>query len=110
MKCDLNCPPIFGKKPVFCCLNCSKKFHKYMTGRNLWEYWDEKDGFWSPDGCRLPRKKVPKLCKDYNCKEWRIYAGIEWNGEKWVLGTVLLRPLNMCNKEHAQKLIKAIIC
>ena len=110
MKCDLNCPPIFSKTHVFCCMSCEKKFYNYMTEKKLHKYWSDDSGFWSPGGCRLPRKRVPKICKDYDCKKWRIYAGMDWNGEKWVLGAVLARPIDKCNEEHKKKLISAILC
>lgn len=87
MKCDLDCPipsSVFGR--VYCCVGCAAAQVSHVTDENT-DRWDIKTGFLGPNGCRLSRDEMPQECKDYDCKNYRFYMCLYWNGKKWCLGS-----------------------
>ena len=125
--CDLNCPQyngigIAGNKSL-CCKWCARARKYYVTEENK-HLWDENDGFWSPDGCRLTRDKMPKECLEYDCKNevWMTTdircSYFIWKDGKWQafpkieghfinlasavdeLTDAVRNSLNHLNKEH----------
>jgi hypothetical protein len=87
-ECELDCPYQFSFKnssrPVFCCKDCAHGRKEFYAERpQLQQFWDDKWGFATPQGCVLPRAIMPSECKEYNCKEHCFIILRQWDGEKW---------------------------
>ncbi len=83
MKCDLRCPPIkMGPGPKYCCSNCPLA---------------------TDTGCPLPREEMPIRCKRYDCKEYRFFVDIGWDGQKWVVSSLASILANNCDREFIDK-------
>lgn len=89
--CDLNCPTKYyshqphvpkGFLPI-CCQTCRETKKKFLTDKNK-DCWDDLFGFWSLDGCRLPRDKMPQVCIEYDCRKYRWLAERVWDGKGWI--------------------------
>lgn len=82
--CDLDCPVEKENNLPFCCKGCAVSKRKYLT-EDLRAYWGENHGFWSKNGCRLPRDKRPQECRDYDCRKYTFYTLTEkrWCGGRW---------------------------
>ena len=82
MKCDLGCP--FTTHGIqFCCSNCIESRVEYLKDNpDLFQYWGD-NGFWSQAGCRIPRDRMPKECKEYDCRNYKFSVDISWSGNKW---------------------------
>ena len=83
-KCNLACPiqSTVVSQPI-CCYGCNKSRRHYLTNTNK-EYWDDELGFWSEEGCKLPRDQMPKECREYDCRDYVWCVKIKWNGTKWI--------------------------
>jgi hypothetical protein len=68
-----------------CCRNCFKTKGYYITEDNK-KHWTDEKGFWSPEGCKLPREDMPQGCKAYDCKEHRWCMEASWK-DKWNIVT-----------------------
>lgn len=82
-QCNLDCPlKAEDGSPVYCCQRCaeSRKSLVDETNRHLW---DDKQGFWSETGCRLPRDKMPKECTEYDCRKYTWVLKRIWMKGKW---------------------------
>ena len=83
MKCDLDCPAKDGVP--HCCKACSFA-RKLYCGQHpeLRDKWDDKLGFWTPNGCALPRSQRPKECNEYDCKDSVFVVLKYYENGKWV--------------------------
>ncbi len=89
MKCDLNCPPIMNNWPdrtkrnkKYCCQHCD---------------------IVADNGCSLDREDVPDKCKEYDCKQFKLYIVYMWSGTEWVANSVLERPIESCDKDFIDR-------
>ena len=80
MKCKHDCPVNCNPPP--CCIACGKSRKSYVTDDNK-ELWTDVYGFWSHDGCKLSRDKMPEECKEYDCKKVKWLVEIVWTGTQW---------------------------
>jgi len=80
MKCDKKCPVNVNPPP--CCVNCRAAREDFVEEKNR-DLWDEVRGFWSYDGCKLPREDMPVECKTYDCKAINWLIEVSWTGEEW---------------------------
>ena len=101
--CTLNCP--IDESPPFCCKFCHQsseiKSHVNDDNKGLWT---EQYGFWSETGCKLPRDKMPTICKEYDCRKFRHIVTRVWNGHGWTDGIWYeLKPgEQFCKKDITQ--------
>ena len=100
MRCDLNCP-LDNNGPYRCCVNCnSSRGHLKAKYRDKW---DDDNGFWSLNGCRLTRDEMPKECIEYDCKKYRIYIVKTWTGNSWNYNAIREIPNEKVDKNLIDK-------
>jgi len=59
-------------------------------------HWDNENGFWSNNGCRLQRKDMPYACRIYDCKEYKWVIEEVLEEKKWPLRGAWKKPPD-CN-------------
>ena len=78
--CDMNCP--IKMVPPPCCRRCGHARGYFLSDTNK-KYWTDRSGFWSRDGCKLPRDQMPPKCRSYDCRQYRWYELKSWSAGKW---------------------------
>ncbi len=80
-KCNLNCPQ--KTQPPPCCRLCSKARKDFIDESNK-KFWTDSRGFWSENGCKLERDKMPEECKSYDCRMYQFVTISVWSGQGWL--------------------------
>jgi hypothetical protein len=104
--CDLNCVPIpLNQMDVrnirrelleyaHCCRACpsSRKEFAANGGEDSFSeedrslvrsLWDEEMGFTSKTGCKLPRRLIPTVCLEYDCKKYDYAVCFRFQAPYW---------------------------
>lgn len=102
--CDLDCPSgDVGKG--FCCCHCDPARRKYVNDENR-HLWKENEGFYSNNGCRLPREKMPPECREYDCRKCTFVIVRRWVKGRWRdirIGELDNNGNNLISSEKGQK-------
>ena len=92
--CDFDCPFPKGGGRTLCCSACSRKQQGFFENGGREEFtdeekrlvkslYDEQDGFWTPDGCKLPRHLMPTGCQEFDCKNYVYLCGRIYDDGVW---------------------------
>jgi len=90
--CDIDCPPLcfsFKNGAKGCCETCEIERKKFAQNGGLEEFtdeekdivrnaWDNKQGFASDKGCKLPRELMPIECLEYDCRDIGWFLGLRY--------------------------------
>ena len=90
-KYSTDCPAQPVQGVAYCCLNCKDARAYFVTDANR-HLWTDR-GFWSKDGCRLPRSKMPPECLAYDCRDYLflVVRKYGWGMQRW--NNVVVTPL-----------------
>ncbi|KPL25589.1 MAG: hypothetical protein AMJ75_00325 [Phycisphaerae bacterium SM1_79] len=79
-QCNGNCPA--NVLVAHCCRKCAESHKDVLNDENR-NLWHDKRGFWSVDGCKLERDKMPQECKQYDCRHYAFIVIRVWANGKW---------------------------
>jgi hypothetical protein len=104
--CDLNCVPSplhqrdIASIPAeclsypVCCRGCFKSQADFAASGGydffseedkdlVRSLWDEKAGFGSEKGCKLPRRLMPTTCLEFDCKDYTFAICFQFQNPYW---------------------------